>query len=195
MPDNKYVRFEDDGTVSIMTGKVELGQGITTALAQIAADELGIDISRIRMIPASTAFSPDEGVTSGSLSIPEGGKALRLACAEARGERRPESGARVVGTSVPRFDLPGKFAGRPSYLQDLVLPGMLHGRVIRPPHAFARLVSAPEGVIRDGSFIGVIHEKEEQAIAAAAKLKAKCTWEAAPEEPDYIHAWLKQHVT
>ena len=56
MPDNRYVRFEDDGTVSIMTGKVELGQGITTALAQIAADELGIDISRIRMIPASTAF-------------------------------------------------------------------------------------------------------------------------------------------
>src|SRR5262245_2169544 len=190
MPDNQYVRFEDDGTVSIMTGKVELGQGITTALAQIAADELGVPIEKIRMVPASTAFSPDEGVTSGSLSIPEGGKALRLACAEARGERRPESGARAVGASVPRLDLPGKFAGRPSYVQDMVLPGMLHGRVIRPPHAFAKLVSAPDGVVRDGSFIGVIHEKEEQAIAAAAKLRTKCIWEPAPPVPDEIHAWL-----
>ena len=96
-----------------MVGKVELGQGIVTALAQIAADELGVPLEKIRMLPASTAYSPDEGVTSGSQSVSEGGKALRLACAEARGERTPEPGARVVGTSAPRRDLPGKFAGAP----------------------------------------------------------------------------------
>src|SRR5687768_11681134 len=84
MPDNTRIRFEPDGTVSVRVGKVELGQGIVTALAQIAADELGVPLEKIRMLPASTAYSPDEGVTSGSLSIQDGGKALRVACAELR---------------------------------------------------------------------------------------------------------------
>src|SRR5207249_3371360 len=78
------VHFERDGTVSIVTGKVELGQGITTALAQIAAEELAVPLEKIRMLPVSTAVSPDEGVTSGSLSIQDGGKGLRKACAELR---------------------------------------------------------------------------------------------------------------
>jgi nicotinate dehydrogenase subunit B len=198
MPDNTRIRFEPDGTVSVTVGKVELGQGIVTALAQIAADELGVPLEKIRMLPASTAYSPDEGVTSGSQSVSEGGKALRLACAEARGERRPEPGARVVGTSAPRRDLPGKFAGRPSYVHDMTLPGMLHGRVVRPTHAFSRLLSLADVkalVVRDGSFVGVLAEREEDAIAAAAKLRAKSTWEASPPVPDDIHAWLKQHVT
>ena len=197
---SQRVRFEPDGTVTVAVGKVELGQGILTALAQIAAEELGVPLERIRMLPASTAYSPDEGVTSGSLSVQEGGKALRLACAEAREERRPESGSRVVGTSAPRLDLPGKFAGRPSYVQDMVLPGMLHGRVVRPPHGFSKLVKFEEAkahnisIVRDGSFVGVLAEREEEAIAAAAKLRAKCTWEKSAAVPDDIHAWLKQHV-
>ncbi len=81
---SQRVHFEPDGTVSIASGKVELGQGILTALAQIAAEELDVGIHRIRILPASTAYSPDEGVTSGSLSIQDGGKALRVACAELR---------------------------------------------------------------------------------------------------------------
>jgi CO/xanthine dehydrogenase Mo-binding subunit len=195
---SQRVRFEPDGTVSVTVGKVELGQGILTALAQIAAEELGVPLEKIRILPASTAYSPDEGVTSGSLSIQEGGKALRLACAEAREERRPESGARVVGTSAPRLDLPAKFAGRPSYVQDMVLPGMLHCRVVRPSHGFVRLKSFSEppgvSVVRDGSFVGVLAEREEEAIAAAAKLRAKCVWEKSAPVPDDIHAWLKAHV-
>jgi len=197
-PHLQRVRFEPDGTVSVASGKVELGQGILTALAQIAAEELGVALEKIRMLPASTAYSPNEGVTSGSLSIQDGGKALRLACAEAREERRPESGSRIVGTSAPRLDLPGKFAGRASYVQDMVLPGMLHGRVVRPAHAFLRLKSLAElpgvSVVRDGSFLGVLAEREEDAIAAAAKLRAQCTWEKSAPVPDDIHAWLKAHV-
>ena len=81
---SQRVHFEGDGTVSIASGKVELGQGIATALLQIAAEELDVEISRIRLLPASTAYSPDEGVTSGSLSIQDGGKALREACAKVR---------------------------------------------------------------------------------------------------------------
>ena len=241
------VHFERDGTVSIASGKVELGQGILTALAQIAADELDLPLEKIRMLPASTAHSPDEGVTSGSQSISEGGKALRVACAEVRalmleraarrlaaklsdlkveggtirggGESityweladlegeipgnaplKPANAYRIVGTSAPRLDLPGKIAGRPSYVQDMVLPGMLHARVVRPHHGFTKLSGVGElkssnvSIVRDGSFLGVLAEREEDAIAAASKLRAKCTWEPAPRVPDDIHGWLKQHV-
>src|SRR5579872_1716704 len=81
---SSWVALSRDGHVSVSPGKVEIGQGIITALAQIAADELGVDIARLRMVRASTSFSPDEGVTSGSLSIQNSGRALRHACAEIR---------------------------------------------------------------------------------------------------------------
>jgi len=81
---SRWLRFRADGVVEVRSGKVEIGQGILTALAQIVADELDIAPARITMMPASTAESPNEGVTSGSLSIQDSGKALRYACAEAR---------------------------------------------------------------------------------------------------------------
>jgi CO/xanthine dehydrogenase Mo-binding subunit len=242
---SQRVHFERDGTVSIASGKVELGQGILTALLQIAAEELDVELERIRILPASTDHSPDEGVTSGSLSIQDGGKALRIACAELRalllsrassqwgvpvgqltvaegtirgGGRsvtywelaetegeipgdaplKPASAYRIVGASVPRVDLPRKISGQASYVQDMVLPGMLHGRVVRPSHGFTKLLDTPDlpGIclVRDGSFLGVLAEREEDAIAAAAKLRVKCTWEGAQPVPDDIHAWLKRHV-
>ncbi len=243
---SQRVHFERDGTVSIASGKVELGQGIATALLQIAAEELDVEISRIRLLPASTATSPDEGVTSGSLSIQDGGKALREACAKVRrlllekaarrfdvplqelrvedgtirgrdikvsywefaedeGEIpgdapvKPQAAYTVVGASVPRVDLPRKFAGEASYVHDMVIPGMLHARVVRPSKAFKRLLTVPDvpgvKVVRDGSFLGVLGEREEEAIAAAAKLRAKCTWEEGPPVPDDMPTWLKAHVT
>jgi CO/xanthine dehydrogenase Mo-binding subunit len=190
------VQFEADGTVSVTTGKVELGQGILTALAQIAAEELGVPLERIRMLPASTAYSPDEGVTSGSLSVQEGGKSLRIACRELKRSPSGAPGA-LVGRSVKRLDLPGKIAGRPSYVHDMALPGMLYGRVVRPPRAFARLISIgkAEGMVRDGSFVGVLAEREEQAIAAAAKLRASAVWEERAAPPQDFHAWLRRNVT
>lgn len=81
---SSWVKFAGDGRLAISPGKVEIGQGIVTALAQIAADELDVDIRRIEMIRASTATSPNEGVTSGSLSIQQSGRALRQVCAEIR---------------------------------------------------------------------------------------------------------------
>jgi nicotinate dehydrogenase subunit B len=80
----QWLRFRPEGFVEVSSGKVEIGQGILTALAQIAAEELDISLERVRMVPASTAASPDEAVTSGSLSVQESGTALRHACAEAR---------------------------------------------------------------------------------------------------------------
>jgi nicotinate dehydrogenase subunit B len=81
---SSWVKFDADGQVTISPGKVEIGQGIVTALAQIAADELDVDLARVQMVRASTASSPNEGVTSGSLSIQQSGRAIRHACAEIR---------------------------------------------------------------------------------------------------------------
>src|SRR6266478_4541069 len=81
---SSWVRFSPEGQVKVSPGKVEIGQGIVTALAQIAADELDVDIGRVQMVRASTAASPNEGVTSGSLSVQQSGRAIRHACAEIR---------------------------------------------------------------------------------------------------------------
>jgi CO/xanthine dehydrogenase Mo-binding subunit len=81
---SSWVRLSAEGHVTISPGKVEIGQGIVTALAQIAADELDVDIGRVQMVRASTAASPNEGVTSGSLSVQQSGRAVRQACAEVR---------------------------------------------------------------------------------------------------------------
>ena len=81
---SSWVRFSPEGQVMVSPGKVEIGQGIVTALAQIAADELDVDIGRVQMVRATTAGSPNEGVTSGSLSVQQSGRAIRQACAEIR---------------------------------------------------------------------------------------------------------------
>jgi len=214
------VHFERDGTVTIATGKVDLGQGISTAFAQIAAEELGVPLEKVRILPASTAYSPDEGVTSGSLSIQDGGKGVRKACAELRellkrsGKRsywelevagdipaqapeKPPAEYRIVGKSIARLELPAKIAGQPSYVHDVVLPGMMHARILRPPRPFAKLVSIPDhpGLLRDGSFAGVLATREEDAIEAAKKLRAKAQWSDGPKMPNDIYGWLKGHAT
>ena len=79
-----WIRISSDGVVEVRSGKVELGQGVLTALAQIAAEELNVDVRRVRMVAAATDLSPDEGFTAGSLSIQHSGAALRQVCAEAR---------------------------------------------------------------------------------------------------------------
>ena len=251
----QWVRVHRDGTVSIFSGKVEIGQGISTALAQIAAEELGITLGRIRMVPADTAVSPDEGVTSGSLSIQDSGVALRRACAQARAlflERaaarlgvsardlqvadgavraagrntsfwecaddapfdcevdetaalRSPRDYRVVGKPAPRRDLPDKIAGRPRFIQDMALPGMLYGRMVRPPHNFAELISLDDSkvksmpglapIVRDGGFVGVLAEREDVAISAQRALRLAASWREVDPPPRDVHAWLKEHAS
>jgi CO/xanthine dehydrogenase Mo-binding subunit len=81
---SQWLSFHADGRVVIHPGKVELGQGILTVLSQIAADELDVALARVQVSPAATPDSPDEGVTSGSLSTQDCGSAIRHACADAR---------------------------------------------------------------------------------------------------------------
>jgi aerobic-type carbon monoxide dehydrogenase small subunit (CoxS/CutS family) len=79
-----WLDFGQPGEVTIRTGKVEYGQGIWTALTQVAAEELQVGIARVRVAQVSTSTSPDEGITSGSRSVAESGAALRQACAQVR---------------------------------------------------------------------------------------------------------------
>jgi len=235
---DRWLKINRDGTVTAFPGKVEIGQGILTALAQIVAEELDIALERLRLAPADTTYSPDEGMTSGSQSITDGGVALRYAAAEARflllqraavrlgvsleqlsvadgvvSSRsggsvsywdlatddllareataeiapKPASQHTVIGTSAPRRDLPAKVSGAPVYVHDLDLPGMLHGRIARPPSYDARLVELDEAqvrslsgvvsLVRDGSFVGVVAEREEQALRALARVKRMARWE------------------
>src|ERR1700730_3072225 len=80
----QWVAFQPAGEVTISTGKVEIGQGVLTALVQIAAEELDVAIERVVIRSGDTDLTPNEGYTSGSQSIQYGGVALRLACAEVR---------------------------------------------------------------------------------------------------------------
>jgi len=80
----RWIRVGPDGRIDVRVGKVELGQGILTALAQLAADELDADVADVRMLAADTAAGPDEGITAGSLSISTCGPALRAAAANVR---------------------------------------------------------------------------------------------------------------
>jgi nicotinate dehydrogenase subunit B len=249
-----WLRIDADGSATIFAGKVELGQGILTALAQIAAEELDLPLARVALISGDTAQTPDEEYTSGSQSIEYGGTAVRLACAEARallleraaarfeiaGERltmaegtirapdgrslgygelaaeldlhrevtgkvppKPSSSHRIVGTSAPRRDLPAKVTGGIAYVQDLRLPRMVHGRVVRPPRygakleavdvAQARAMPGVIAVVRDGSFLGVIAAREEQAIRARQSLLESARWSGGADLPD--PAGLAAHLT
>ena len=80
----KWLRFNPDRTVRLAVGKVELGQGNVTALAQIAADELDVSLDRIAVLSGDTQDAPDEGQTTSSQSIEVSGRSVRLVSAELR---------------------------------------------------------------------------------------------------------------
>lgn len=242
-----WVTFLPNGRVEVRSGKVELGQGIATAVAQIAADELDVDLSRIVMLPTNTSTSPNEGSTTGSRSIQEGGMAMRQVCAQIRATLlaaaskemnvdvdslqvedglirstssnaissywdiapladlsqsaeevaatpKPTTSLTTVGSSVPRIDLQQKLSTG-GFIQDIELPGMLHGRIVRPPSFRAKLTSITDknirgwpglrAVVQNGSFIGVVAEREEQAIAAMDALAKDCVWSEVEDLPDF----------
>jgi nicotinate dehydrogenase subunit B len=101
---DRWVRFNADRTVTVWSGKVELGQGIETAIAQIAADELDVSLERLSLVAGDTTQSPDEWYTAGSQSIEVGGMAIRLACAEVR-SLFLEAAARELEVAVSELDV------------------------------------------------------------------------------------------
>jgi len=254
-----WLRIDAGGTVTVFSGKVELGQGIKTALAQVVADELDVSMARVRMATTDTARSPNEGRTVGSNSVPDGGSALRVASAQARqilfenaaahlgadvnelvvddgvvrvrgGDRsvtywtllsedgfntevdgraapKPHDQYRYVGTAQPRIDLPSKFLGERAYIHDLRLPAMAHARIVRGDMAVSEIVSVDDAavrrmpgvvtVVRDGNFLAVVAEREEQAVAAADALVKATRWRAPKSYPsrDALPALLRRLPT
>ena len=79
-----WLRVNANQTVTLLVGKVELGQGILTTVTQICADELDIDFKRVQVISGDTALVPNEGVTAGSFSMPYCATAVQYASAEVR---------------------------------------------------------------------------------------------------------------
>jgi nicotinate dehydrogenase subunit B len=241
-----WLRIEAGGTVTVFTGKVELGQGIKTALARIVADELDVALARVRVHTADTAEGPDEWLTVGSNSLEDSGSALRMAAAEARahllalaaaelgapaavlevddgvvrapgvartttyfelfggkrferkitGDARPKrpDQYRILGRPGERIGMAELVTGRTVFIQDMHVPGMLHGRVLRPPSVGAQLVELDdsevrrlpgvEAVVRDGNFIAVVAGKASQAIAALERLRRAARWAEHPRLPD-----------
>jgi CO/xanthine dehydrogenase Mo-binding subunit/aerobic-type carbon monoxide dehydrogenase small subunit (CoxS/CutS family) len=206
----RWLRPLPDGRVEVRSGRVELGQGIRTALAQLVAAELGLPVDQVVVAPVATDTAPDEGYTAGSMSLEQGGAALGRAAAAYRrlvGQGRPPAGpieptdrprwtGGAIGTPVPRTDLAAKLTGAPAYLHDLALPGMVHARALLPPTYRARPVILPveevrglpglRAIVHDGGLVLVVADREEQAVAAVRRLAGGTTWDdpGLPAEAD-----------
>jgi CO/xanthine dehydrogenase Mo-binding subunit len=239
-----WLAVHPDNTATLFTGKVEVGTGVQTALAQIAAEELDFPVGNLAVVMGNTWETVNQGPTYGSRTIRYAGPQIRHAAAAGRqvlleraakhfkvdaGRLRVKAGVvsvagsagrgisygelvagetldvtigatgrsfamqvapgaklknpkeyTVVGTSVARKDIPAKVTARFTYIQDVRVPGMLHGRVVRPYGVKAKLLSVDETglkaipgfvqVVRRDDFLGVVAETEWAAIEAAARL-------------------------
>jgi CO/xanthine dehydrogenase Mo-binding subunit len=240
---DSWLAIKSDGDVVAYFGKMDMGQGVDVAIAQIVAEELDVPFERVSVVMGDTALTVNQGGASGSTGIQKGGIALRNAAAEARrvlvemassrlgipadrlevtdgvvaasgdprkigygeliggryfdlpmkwngklgndlvaeGQAKPKPPAayKIVGQSPTRFDVPAKVFGKLDYVTDVKVPGMLHGRMIRPPVAGAVPVAVDDGsvndipgirVVRDKGFIGIVAEREWDAVQAAERL-------------------------
>jgi nicotinate dehydrogenase subunit B len=240
---DSFIAIHADNTATLKSGRVELGQGTSTGLLMIAAEELDMDLSQMRWVNVDTNVTPDTGGTYGSSSIKSAGPLVRAAAAYARqalvglastqlgapvtsltvakgivsgggrtakygdllGDKlfnasmanksltqlqapaKDASAYKLVGTSPARLDIPDKVIGTYTYVHNVHVPGMLHGRLVRPRGQGGYGTGAPIAsldessishiagakVLRKGDFLAVVAPKEFDAIQAAAQLKVK----------------------
>src|SRR5439155_562636 len=262
---SSYIAINADGTVSAFFGKMDMGQGLFTAIGQMVAEELDVPFKAVKVIMGDTATSVNQGGASGSTGIQFGGKQMRLAAAEARrvlvdmaaqklglpadqlmvtdgvvhakndaakkasyaeliggrffnvqldwnkeigntlyapGKAQPKkpSEHKIVGQPIKREDVAPKVFCEQDFVTDLKVPGMVHGRMIRPAVAGAVPVKIDESSINDipgakvvweKGFLGVVADQEWDAIQAAQKLKVEWS-NATPPFPDA--AALYDHI-
>ncbi len=248
-----WIAIDGDGRVRVRSGKVDFGQRISTAIAVIAAEELGVQAADVVVEARQTGVTPNEGVTAGSNSIQQSGAAVRRAAATARryllnqaarqlatdvaaltlddglirdattnktvslkelaGGKRfgipvdadaelkaPDSYRQIGQAATPR-DAAGQVSGRTVFIHDMVMDGMWHARVVRPPHCKARLGALDAtvcerlkaqglAVVRDGSFLAVAGADEFAVIKASESLAARASWDggAGLDETDIFTA-------
>ncbi|HEV8606783.1 MAG TPA: molybdopterin cofactor-binding domain-containing protein [Tepidisphaeraceae bacterium] len=233
-----------DGTITVLTGKVECGQGARAEITQAAAEELRVPAGRVILVMADTALVPNDGITAGSGSTPRTLPAIRQAAAAARNmlvelaskkfgakpdefdvndgkvihkeSKREQSyadlaaaedaaklfaeavPANVTVTPIKEWKVMGKPMSRPNghdivtgahhYPSDISRPGMLHGKVLRPPSYGAKatnidLASAKAmkdvSVVQDGSFIGVAAPTTFAAEKAIEEIAKNAKWDPA----------------
>jgi CO/xanthine dehydrogenase Mo-binding subunit len=267
MPDqlSSYIAINADGTVSAFFGKMDMGQGLFVAIAQMVAEELDVPFKAVTVIMGDTATSVNQGGASGSTGIQMGGKQMRMAAAEARrvlvemaaaklalpadaltvtdgvvhakgdtskkesyaeliggryfnvqlewnkqwgnplyapGKAKPKDPKdhKIVGRPIAREDVAPKIFCQQDFVTDMRVPGMVHGRMIRPAVAGSVPVKVDESSIKDipgakvvweKGFLGVVADKEWDAIKAAQTLKVEWS-DAKPPFPD--QAALYDHI-
>ncbi len=262
---DSYLEITPDGTVTVLYGRIDGGQGLQTSIAQMVAEELDVDYSSVQIVMSDTARTVNMGGASGALGVSRSGMYLRSCAAEARrllvdeaaivldtpaqelsvtngvihsqndsnksisyadliggkyfnskvnwnggygngllvsGEAMLKSPSefKIIGTSIPREDLPLKVFAQLDMVGDVRLPDMLHGRMIRPTIAGAVPVAVDEASIADipdaqivwiKDLLGVVAPKEWNAVRAARQLKV--TWsESHPNFPG--HDNLHEHI-
>jgi CO/xanthine dehydrogenase Mo-binding subunit len=257
-----WIAVHSDNTATVYIGFAELGQGASTALLQVAAEELDLEMGQVKSVPLDTSATPNQGGTYSSAAINRGSPQIRTAAAEARlallklasarlnapverlivskgivsvsgepsrsvtygeliGDRhfnlaftgtaplKPVSDYKLVGLPLSRRDIPEKVRGTYAYMQHARVPGMLHGRVVRPrgQSAYgtgAKILNVDESsisgiqgarVVRRGDFLGVVAENEWSAVQAAQRLKV--TWDLKPILPGdaQLHEQMRSATT
>lgn len=263
-----WLAINKQGDVTVYWGKMDMGQGVDTAIAQMVAEELDVSVHRVSVLSGDTWVMADQGGASGSSGCSDSGVALREAAAEARlvllekaaaqlkvdldslsvtdgvihaqgnssrsisygdiigdklfnvplewnGEMGNELGLKsraklkdpstykVVGTSVRRKDIGGKIIPLTQFAVHARAPGMLHGRMVRPPSAGATIVSVDKEsvahvpgvqVVVEKDFIGVVAPKEWDAIRASRELKV--SWDESssgfPTTSEKLHDFIRK---
>lgn len=250
-----WVHINDQGLVTVYTGKAEVGQNIRTSLAQAVADELEVSVNKITMVMGDTALTPYDRGTFGSRTTPYMAPRLRKAAASARellidlaarqmntskdklsvhdGVVTDKSSGksvdygkltrgkelihpvdenvriksvdawRVTGTSVRKVNGESFVTGAHRFVSDMTLPGMLIGKVLRPPAYGARLssidLSAAKAiggviVVHDGDFVAVAAPDTRTATRALEAIRAE--WRTSPQPSrEEIFQYLRDNAT
>lgn len=256
---DSWIAIDADGAITFLTGRVEIGNGILTALQQIIADELSVSFETIKLVSGDTDIVPNQGITSATTTIGVAANVIRIAAATARNalldlaakelnadradleiadgvvsvtgdstrqrsygdlvggklfdlkvdpdaELKPVEEYTIIGTSVPRTDIPRKLsAAKGDFVENSRVEGMKFARILRAPAYGAKLLKYDESVASQpgivavlpfkhpgderldrverletmpGDFIAVVADREDLAIAAVDQLRKSAEWDA-----------------
>jgi len=260
-PVSARIHIGRDGNVTVLTGKVEMGQGARAEFTQAAAEELRLRVEQIQVVLSDTDLVPNDGLTAGSRSTPSTVPLIRQAAAAARealltlaaqrwsvepsaielregklthtatkrtltfgelaqSEELPKASEqpaptdakltatrdwKIMGNSVLRPNARDLVTGAHRYASDIKRPGMLRGKILRPPSYGAKLVSvdlAPAKemkdviVVRDGDFIGVCAPTTHLAQLALEAIAKTAKWESVPHPASKdVYDYLRERVS
>ena len=175
---DSWIRIDADGSITVFTGKAELGQGLKTALLQIAAEELDVPFASLKLVTADTRLTADEGYTSGSQSMQYSGTAIRNAAAQVR-ELLVEEAARRLDLPAANFRTENGAVispdGRRLGYGDLVGHDMLH------------VQAQPKSKLKDPATFKVMGQAVRR-VDIPAKVTGGAAYVQDMRLPDMVHA-------